>query len=293
MKVCFVGTVEFSKKTLIRLLEIGVDVCGVITNSQNKINSDYADLIPICLAHEIDFVDTNDINSSEVFDWLSDKNPDVIFCFGWSQLITNRILKLPQMGVIGFHPTLLPHNRGRHPIIWALALGLDKTGSTFFFMDEGADSGDILSQSEMIIYPEDDAKSLYDRMVETALKQIVVFIPQLIKQTYTKTKQENSSANTWRKRGIDDGEIDFRMTSGAIHNLVRALTEPYVGAHVRYGDSFITVWKVSQIEYKQSNLEPGLVLKVYDNSVIVKTSDGAISLDKHEFKDLPSVGEYL
>ena len=52
------------------------------------------------------------------------------------------------MGILGYHPSLLPFNRGRHPIIWALALGLKETGSTFFFMDENADTGDIVSQKK-------------------------------------------------------------------------------------------------------------------------------------------------
>ena len=63
-----------------------------------------------------------------------------------------------------FSPGLTPQNRGRHPIIWTLALGLCETGSTFFFMDEGADSGDILSQKKITILPEDNAGSLYQKL---------------------------------------------------------------------------------------------------------------------------------
>jgi len=62
------------------------------------------------------------------------------------QINPKESLDLPHLGVIDFHPAALPANRGRHPIIWALVLGLQETASTFFFMDEGADSGDIISQ---------------------------------------------------------------------------------------------------------------------------------------------------
>ena len=61
----------------------------------------------------------------------------------------NRILDLAPLGIIGFHPAALPRNRGRHPIVWALVLGLEETASTFFFMDKGADTGDILSQEKI------------------------------------------------------------------------------------------------------------------------------------------------
>ena len=94
---------------------------------------------------------TPNINSEEVIGWISNLAPDVIFCFGWSGLLKKELLQIPPMGVIGYHPTALPKNRGRHPITWALNLGLKETASTFFFMDDGIDSGDILSQKKVLI----------------------------------------------------------------------------------------------------------------------------------------------
>ena len=90
------------------------------------------------------------------------------------KFIKKNILNLTPMGVLGFHPTKLPQNRGRHPLIWALALGLKKVPQ-HFFMDEGADSGDILSQKDFDISHNDDAKTLYDKVVEIALEQIAQF----------------------------------------------------------------------------------------------------------------------
>ena len=79
------------------------------------------------------------------------------------------------MGVLGYHPAELPKNRGRHPIIWALVLGLKRTASTFFFMDEGADTGDILSQYKINISKNDNAETLYNRIIEVAMKQVDEF----------------------------------------------------------------------------------------------------------------------
>ena len=79
----------------------------------------------------------DDVNSKDNYNWIKSLNPDIIFCFGWSNLLKKDILTLAPMGVLGFHPSKLPQNRGRHPLIWALALGLKKSASTFFFMDEG------------------------------------------------------------------------------------------------------------------------------------------------------------
>jgi len=202
------------------------------------------------------------------------------------------------MGILGFHPAKLPHNRGRHPIIWALALGLKKSASTFFFMDEGADSGDILSQKEFEILYEDNANSLYKKIINIALLQIEEFLPQLQNNNYKKIKQNHKIANYWRKRGKTDGKIDFRMDSFTIYNLVRALAKPYIGAHIEYAGKDIKIWKVKEhknivsIEYFE-NIEYGKVLKIENDSIFVRCYNGIIEIIKHEFTIMPSKGEYL
>ena len=293
MKILFIGTVEFSKIALQKLIELNAQVVAVCTKEKSEFNSDFADLRPLCEKNKIPFKLVNDINSKDNYNWIKSLNPDIIFCFGWSNLLKKNILTLTPMGVLGFHPSKLPKNRGRHPLIWALALGLKKSASTFFFMDEGIDSGEILSQKDFDILSTDDAQILYDKFVNIALLQIEEFLPQLEKKTYQTIKQNDEVSNIWRKRAKIDGQIDFRMGSRAIYNLVRALTKPYVGAHINYKDKEIIVWKVEIIENKQYNIESGKVLDISEDKILVKTYDGAIKIIHHEFKKLPNVGEYL
>ena len=293
MKIVFIGTVEFSKKALQKLIDIDVEVVGVCTKEKSTFNSDFADLTPLCNENSIPYKFVADINSKESIEWIQSLNPDIIFCFGWSSLIKKDLLNLAPMGVIGYHPAKLPQNRGRHPLIWALALGLKKGASTFFFMDEGADSGDILSQKDFDILDIDDAQTLYNKVIDTALIQIEDFVPKLQNSSYERIKQNHNLANTWRKRGKADGKIDFRMSSVAIYNLVRALTKPYVGAHVEFKGQDTPIWKVSIVENSQNNIECGKVLKSDKNTFTVKTYDGAIEILEHEFNELPKIGEYL
>jgi len=293
MRIAFIGTVEFSKKALKKLIELDANIVGVCTKKKSNFNSDFVDLKPLCKKNNIPVNLVKDINSKENYNWIKSLNPDIIFCFGWSSLIKKKILNLPPMGVLGFHPTKLPQNRGRHPIIWSLALGLKKSASTFFFMDEGADSGKILSQKNFEILDSDDAQSLYDKFVNIALLQIENFLPHLKKKTYQTIKQNHKISNSWRKRVKIDGKIDFRMTSQAIYNLVRALTKPYVGAHINYKDREIIVWKVKIVKNNQGNIECGKILNINRDKILVKTYDGAIKITHHEFKRLPNIGEYL
>lgn len=160
-------------------------------------------------------------------------------------------------------------------------------------MDEGADSGDILSQKEIEIDQTDDAKSLYDKIVSNALSQIEIFVPQLIKKTFEAIPQDHNLANIWRKRSKKDGKIDFRMSSKAIYNLVRALTKPYIGAHIEFDNKDVSIWKVEPLKYNHKNIESGKVLKIEENTIIVKTYDGAIKILEHDFRNLPKEGTYL
>lgn len=293
MKIVFIGTVEFSQKALQKIIEIDAEVVGVCTKEKSSYNSDFADLTSLCKENDIPFRYVENINSKENIEWISSLKPDIIFCFGWSSLIKKELLTLAPMGVVGYHPAKLPQNRGRHPLIWALALGLNKSASTFFFMDEGADSGDILSQKDFEILDTDNAQTLYEKVINVALLQIEIFVPQLENNSYQRVKQNHAQANVWRKRGKADGRIDFRMSGKAIYNLVRALTKPYIGAHIEVEGKDIIVWKVRILENNQNNIESGKVLESNLDKIVVKTYDGAVEILEHEFEKLPKVGEYL
>lgn len=293
MRILFIGTVHFSFKTLEKLISLDANIVGVCTKSQSNFNSDFTDITPLCTQNNIPYHLTDDINAPQSIQWIQALQPDIIFCFGWSNLLKKQLLNLPSMGVLGYHPTKLPQNRGRHPLIWTLALGLKTSASTFFFMDEGADSGDILSQKEFDVCMTDNAQSLYEKITHTALSQIEQFLPQLEQNNYQRLAQHHQESNYWRKRDKRDGWIDFRMTSEAIYNLVRALSKPYVGAHITYDHQDIIVWKVEILTNEEMHIEPGKVLKTENNCIIVKTNNGAVKILEHEFKTLPKVGEYL
>ncbi|CAN1498979.1 Fmt Methionyl-tRNA formyltransferase [Burkholderiaceae bacterium] len=198
------------------------------------------------------------------------------------------------MGVIGFHPSVLPANRGRHPIIWALALGLKETASTFFFMDEDADSGDLLSQDLISINDNDDARTLYEKITKTALSQIEVFLPKLISGNFQKIKQNSNLSNIWRKRNQSDGLVDWRMSAKSIHNLVRALSRPYIGAGFFFGNAEVKIWKTELVSAVYSNIEPGKVIEIECGLYpVVKCGEKAIKLIEFEPKLSLTKGAYL
>lgn len=293
MRVVFIGCVQFSRDTLAAVLEAGGEVAGIVTRESSGFNSDFSSLRPIAEEHGIPLFIAEGNDQDKMTGWIRGLDPHVIFCFGWSYLLKKELLTLPPMGVVGYHPAELPKNRGRHPIVWALALGLERTGSTFFFMDEGADSGDILDQQIVPVEYQDDAFSLYSRLTRTAIGQIHRFVPLLRDGKHAPVRQDQSKANYWRKRGIDDGKIDWRMSSSGIYNLVRALTAPYVGAHCAHKGGNVKIWGVVEVDGVDQNHEPGKVLESGNGVIVVKCGTGAVKIVKHEFPELPAKGEYL
>lgn len=297
MRIVFIGCVESSYRMLQTVLHIPeAKVVGIVTRSESSFNSDFQSLALLAESNGIPcFIDEGN-QQAEMAPWIERFNPDVCFCFGWSFLLKPALLSIPSLGFIGYHPAALPRNRGRHPIIWALVLGLEETASTFFFMDEGADSGDILSQEDVPIHASDDARTLYDRLVDVAQEQIETFTPQLATGTYPRQPQDDEVANYWRRRSKEDGEIDWRMSSRSIYNLVRALARPYPGAHCVADGTDIKIWtaEIADDDFHDArHLEPGKVLISTADRIAVKCGEGVIALTEHEFDILPNAGEYL
>ncbi|HHF3106535.1 TPA: methionyl-tRNA formyltransferase [Vibrio diabolicus] len=295
MRAGFIGCVESSRVALQALLSVkGLTISAVVTRDHSAVNADFCDLTDLCELHDIPFHFENPKERAASVSFLESFELDIIFCIGWSYLLDKKMLALPKQGVIGFHPARLPNNRGRHPIIWALALGLEETASTFFLMDEGADSGSIVSQTLISISPSDNATSLYEKILQTSKNQLVNLATDLVNGSAIFIDQDESKATYWRKRSRRDGTIDFRMTARSIHNLIRALAPPYPGAEFILNDQYIVVQRshVSPDSFS-ANIEPGKVLCKKGDDLLVKTAEsGAIWLLDLEKNNI-SVGDYL
>lgn len=280
MRIAFVGAVDFSRHCLERILEVGGEVAVVITLTPNKrhLHSDFADLCSLAGQHGIPCHQVNNINDEDTLRLLISYSPDMLFVFGWSQLIGKRVMEVPRLGCIGTHPALLPRNRGRHPLIWALVEGLSESGLTFFYLDEGADSGDILWQGRFPIALDDDAQSLYEKVKHLASLAIGEFLPQLALGTAPRAPQDHSKASYWRKRTANDGLIDWAAPTLRIYNLIRALTHPYPGAHTYLRGAKVIIWKAElcrqPVPSTALGLQPGIVSAVSQQGIDVGTGDG-------------------
>ena len=298
MKIGFIGCVESSQVALEALLAseaTDYQVVGVITKKSSPFNTDFVDLSYLCTDQSIPCFYHDKYSNDAAEQFMRDIQPDVIFCIGWSYLLKNEFLEIAEHGVIGFHPAKLPSNRGRHPIIWALALGLEETASTFFKMDQNADSGPIVSQIEIKIRPDSSARCLYAEILKAVSYQVLEIADELATGSIKYSIQDHSESNLWRKRTSRDGIIDFRMSAEDIHNLVLALSEPYPGAAVIFEDQQYSVWKSALcFEEYPRNIEPGRVLGVENDVILLKVAGtSAIYLWQKDLSEQLTEGGYL
>lgn len=297
--VFFIGCVKSSEIALRTLIDRPeIEITGVLSMRENKFNADFVDICKIAEKHSASFHYAEDIDTLSLAKILRDSEAEIVFAIGWSRLIGAELFSIPRHGFIGFHPAALPKNRGRHPLIWALALGLEQTASTLFFIDEGTDSGEIINQEEIYISSKDDAQSLYDKVLAVLPRQINEVVDDLVAGELCGVIQNHDLANYWRKRGAPDGRIDWRMSATSIYNLTRALTRPYIGAEFYHNDQVVKVWRCEIVtEDVPRNAEPGKVLNVDDRGLVIKTglgaNGGAVRLLETECSPEFKKGDYL
>ena len=296
MRIVFFGHVRYSAILLERVRRVpGADVVGIVTRAAGASHADFHGLSPAAAEFGIPCLEADLVPEDAWPLWLRRLDADVGFALGWSRLLQRPVIDAFRHGIVGYHPAPLPRNRGHHPIIWAVALGLEETASTLFLLDEGVDSGDIVSQRRVAIAPEDDAGTMYEKLTAIVGDQIEEVVGALGAGRLDRCPQDHSLKSVWRRRGHADGQIDWRMSARSIHNLVRALTRPYVGAHAVVDGQDVRIWRTRLPEQtrERDDVEPGRVLAVTGGQFRVKCGEGELEIVEHELGRTPVPGRCL
>ena len=169
--------------------------------------------------------------------------PEIIFCIGGTRLIPKDILEVPTLGCINIHPALLPKYRGRYSTAHAIFNGESQTGVTLHLMDEGIDSGPIISQRTIEIGPNDTAKTLWGRFTVEGEKLFEEFLNLWLSGNTISSKTQDESLATYYPKGLPNGgEIDWSWSGEKIRNFIRAMTfEPFPPAQFKIGEKKMVV----------------------------------------------------
>ena len=291
MKILYISHNLFGLNCLHEILDNGGDVIAIWTIDQSLSSniSDYVEFDDVAKEYHIPLHKCRKIDEAAIAQ-IKELNPDIIFVFGWSQLLPNELLDLPAKGCIGMHPTLLPKGRGRAAIPWALIKGHTKTGLTMFYLSEGADTGDIIGQKEIIIDFEDNARTLYSKVILAGGVLISEYLPQLENDSAPRIKQDDQDATIWPKRIPEDGLIDWTKSSLEIYNWIRGLAPPYPGAFTYYLNEKVHIYSAKCVD-RISNVEPGTIIEVSEEGLLISAWESAILITSFGSMDKIQVGE--
>ncbi len=240
--------------------------------------------------NKINFFETLDINSDRTYSFLKSLNLDLIYS-SWPKIISNKIINVPRIGIIGSHPTSLPKNKGRHPLHWLINLGCKNSHLSFFFMDETVDGGKIISRYKYQIKKNEKIDKLEKKIEKLASKGCYDVYKKVTKQNFIGIVQRKKNSNYLRKRNITDLIVNLKMNYLSIEKLVNSYTKPYDGAILIINFKIFRVLKIKKVFGDLSNVEIGRISKINQSSITTRCSDSLIKIfiKKLNKKDLNSI----
>jgi methionyl-tRNA formyltransferase len=250
LRVVFLGTPEFAVPTLEALIaHPNLDVVAVVTQPDRPAGRNQKTHVPptkrVALLHSIPVLQPESLaKSPETVEMLNVLNPDLIVMVAFGQILKKAVLKLPRLGVVNLHASLLPSYRGAAPINWAIINGDRETGITTMFTDPGVDTGPILLKSFLPIDPDINAEELAAQMSTKGAKLVVETIEKLTSETLAPEKQDDTRATYAPILTKEMGEIDWKQSASHVHNLVRGLI-PWPGAFTFLRGEPLKIWKTS------------------------------------------------
>ena len=153
MKIVFMGTPDFAEKSLEKIYKAGHKILAVVTNPDRPkgrgMKMIASPVKEFAIQNNIPVYQPEKVrNNPEIIKQITDLNPDVICVVAYGKILPKELLKIPKLGCINVHGSLLPKYRGAAPIQWAVLNGDKTTGITTMYMDEGMDTGDIILKQE-------------------------------------------------------------------------------------------------------------------------------------------------
>ncbi len=281
MNFLILGTSEFDIYCANAILASKNEIC-IMVSMPKKLRPENSYNIELFSAkNNIPYIEIEDINSKSSIRLLKSYNVDYIVG-SWPKIIRKEALEIPNKFIIGTHPTDLPFNRGRHPLHWLIALGISKTKLSFFKIDEGVDTGEVLLQLPFRIEKNESIRELNYKMNQVAYVGMLELCGLLESNVQAK-KQNHKQSNYWRKRTPHDVTLDLRMSADLIKRLVKSFSLPYSCANLIFRNEVIKITDINILvsvldDEELRRIEPGRIIKAGGNKITVKVDDQLVEL---------------
>lgn len=280
MNIVYMGTPEIAAVILKALHETGHRIIGAVTQQDKPKGRGNQVQFPavkeMALSLNIPVYQPRRVKEPEFIEVLKQLNPDVIVVAAFGQILSKVILELPKFGCINVHASLLPKYRGSAPIQWSIIEGEEKTGITIMHMDEGIDTGDMISKKEITLSPKETFGTLHDKLAEAAGPLLIQALADIEAGRATRTKQGDSNSIYARILDKSLGHIDFSQPAVKIERLIRGLN-PWPSAYTSLEGKMLKIWD-ADVEPAQENGVPGEIIAVRKDAILVQTGDGILAV---------------
>jgi methionyl-tRNA formyltransferase len=288
LRIVFMGTPEFAVATLGTLLMNELNVVGVVTTPDKpagrgrKLTTSavkkYAE------SSNLYVLQPSELKDPEFMRDLKQLNADIFIVVAFRKL-PDEVWKIPPLGTINLHASLLPDYRGAAPINHAIINGETVTGVTTFLIDEKIDTGNILLREEVPIYPFENAGDLHDRLMKFGARLVIRTITDLAGNKLKSVSQTNFAdkrepVKTAPKIHPEDCIIEWDNEVVKIHNLVRGLSPNPCARSWFKGNTTSLLFKIyeSEPEIKDHSLKPGTIISDGKNHIKITCNDGFLNI---------------
>ncbi len=292
MKIVFMGTPEFARGALESILDAGHEVVCVVTQPDRPRGRGrevcFSPVKELALAHGITVLQPVKIREPEAVAELGRQEADLFVVAAFGQILSSELLHMPRYGCINIHASLLPKYRGVSPIQQAILDGEKQSGVTIMQMDEGLDTGDILTQTAVSILPEDTGDSLHDKLMEAGAGLVVETIRQIGEGCVTKRPQKDEDSCYAGMLKKSAGKIDWSRDAEVLERQVRGLNS-WPGAYTQFRNKTLKIWESqtgrqtsgpsdTKRDEAEEKAAPGVVTQVTKETIEVQTGNGILIL---------------
>ena len=278
-RIVFMGSPDFALPAL-RLLVKTYHLVGVVTQPDRPAGRGRSLLSPpvkeFAVESGIPIMQPERLRDPEPMAQLRSWQPDVIVVAAFGQILRQNVLELPPFGCINIHASLLPLWRGAAPIQAAILHGDRQTGITIRRMDRGVDTGPILSQRTLELYPNDTTEILGSRLAVLGAELLLETLSEYLEGEIEPVQQDHSKMTLAPMLRKEDGQLDFTRSAAVLERQVRAF-KPWPGTSM--------IWQTQPLKILQAHAipkqkgEPGSRF-IFDGYPAVCTSDGTFVLDE-------------
>ena len=230
-------------------------------------------------------------SDAEILSWISENCPDIIFVIDFGHIIKEPMLSMPKLGCINIHPSELPQYRGSAPVQTALIDGADRTAVTIFRLNDGMDSGPILSQVKVRIDINDNTDSLLAKCAEAGCNELIRLLTSVPAQDWKFTPQTDTGVSFAPKIEKSKGKINWDQSADSIYNLIRAIGD-LTGTFCMLSGKRLRIHKVSIVDETGT---PSQIISTQDGFPVIACGSKSLKLIavQPEGKKVQSADEWL